>query len=200
MDTKKQAICQALRAWINQRPGLEFGNYGDVTSYRAEVRSIGKDLQHARELLRAVELRYSITGDDLAAAFPRAYSGRLSCKVYTPGHHCPRFGHVAGSRAAQKCRICCATGKVTGHIWAVLDYCTGQYWPTEYRRAACAVLASALWDRKREDMPAPQGKLTRKHGPFTTEHDNIEGVTPGDWLRASFRLEFGRSIADRWFA
>ena len=32
MDMKKQAICQALRTWINQRPGLEFGNYGDVAS------------------------------------------------------------------------------------------------------------------------------------------------------------------------
>lgn len=26
-----------------------------------------------------------------------------------------------------------------------LDYTTGQYWPTEYRHAACAVLAGALW-------------------------------------------------------
>lgn len=25
------------------------------------------------------------------------------------------------------------------------SYCTGQYWPTEYRAAACAVLASAIW-------------------------------------------------------
>lgn len=27
-----------------------------------------------------------------------------------------------------------------------IDYCTGQYFPTEYRNAACAVLARALWD------------------------------------------------------
>ena len=26
-----------------------------------------------------------------------------------------------------------------------LDYTTGQYWPTEYRAAACRALASALW-------------------------------------------------------
>lgn len=26
-----------------------------------------------------------------------------------------------------------------------IDYTTGQYWPTEYRRAVCAVLASVLW-------------------------------------------------------
>lgn len=34
-----------------------------------------------------------------------------------------------------------------------LDYCTGQYWPTEYRRAVCAVLRSALWDYWRSDIP-----------------------------------------------
>lgn len=28
-----------------------------------------------------------------------------------------------------------------------LDYTTGQYWPTEYRAAACRALASALWEK-----------------------------------------------------
>lgn len=35
-----------------------------------------------------------------------------------------------------------------------LDYCTGQYWPTEYRAAAAAVLRSALWDYWRADILA----------------------------------------------
>ena len=47
----KQTIIDALHQWIAQRPGLEFGNYGDVSSYRAEMRSIGKDLQHARAMV-----------------------------------------------------------------------------------------------------------------------------------------------------
>ena len=64
-----------------------------------------------------------------------------------------------------------------------VSYCTGQYWPTEYRKAACAVLAAALWARKREScMPADLGK-----------------VSPGEWLRKSFRADFGRGIASRWF-
>jgi hypothetical protein len=61
-----------------------------------------------------------------------------------------------------------------------LDYTTGQYWPTEYRRAVCAVLASALWAYWRDN--APEG-LDR----------------PGDYLRAKARREFGRTIAGRWF-
>ena len=28
-----------------------------------------------------------------------------------------------------------------------LDYTTNQYWPTEYRAAACRALASALWEK-----------------------------------------------------
>lgn len=66
------------------------------------------------------------------------------------------------------------------HSWngAKLDYCTGQYWQTEYRRAACAVLASAIWSYWR---------------------DGLTGENIGDRLRASARRTFGRGIASRWF-
>lgn len=61
-----------------------------------------------------------------------------------------------------------------------VDYCAGQYWPTEYRAAACAVLAAALWDYYRADLP-------------------LETENKGDKLRAKFRRIFGASIASRWF-
>jgi hypothetical protein len=146
---KKQQIITALRAFINQRPGLEYGNYGEPTSYRAEVRAIGKDLQQARELLRYVELRDSITADDILDASARAYSGRLTIAQRDDGA-------------------------------VAVDYCTGQYWPTEYRKAACAVLARAIWDYLRGSMPAGTSQ-------------------PGDYLRVSARREFGRGMASRWF-
>lgn len=47
----RTTILAALDRFIRQRPGLEFANYGDWSAYRAEVRSIGRDLQHARTLL-----------------------------------------------------------------------------------------------------------------------------------------------------
>lgn len=149
MDTRKQTLCAALRTFIQQRPGLEFCNYGNVSSYRAELRSIGKDLKHARTLLSAVEWRDGITADDILNAAKGAFSGRLHIEETQPG----RF---------------------------TLDYCTGQYFPTEYRRAACAVLSSALWDYWRSDMPLGTEK-------------------PGDYLRRCAVREFGRSIANRWF-
>lgn len=64
-----------------------------------------------------------------------------------------------------------------------LDYCTGQYFPTEFRAAACAVCAAALWDYHREDYAATAA----------------DGESAGDAIRRNFRRRFGRTIAERWF-
>lgn len=172
----KTHILTALSSWISQRPGLDFANYGDVPAYRADLRQITKDRHDAERLLNFVALRESITAEMLLAAFPRGYSGRLSISE--------------------------ATNK-RGEVSARLEYCTGQYWPTEYRKAACAVLAAAIWDWQRSNMPPSQGKVTRVTGVGAfareTEHESIEGLSPGDWLRAKFRREFGRRIQARWF-
>jgi hypothetical protein len=143
---KREQILTLLRAHIAQRPGLEFGNYGDVKAYRAEMRSITKDRHHAEQLLRRIELS-SISEEKLREAFC-AFSGRLSLSET-------------------------ADGKLR------LDYCTGQYFPTEYRKAACAVLASALWGHYQDNTLLPN---------VTT-----------DRLRATFRREFGRTITQRYF-
>lgn len=163
---KKQAIIGALYTFIGQRPGLEFGNYGEPISYRAEVRAIGRDLTQARQLLRYVELRASITADDIIEASKRAYSGRLTITATDDG-------------------------KVS------IDYCTGQYWPTEYRKAACAVLSQAIWRwTSAHAMPAP----TLHHNSETGETvQRFKGLRVGDYLRASFKREFGRGMASRWF-
>lgn len=147
MDTRKQTIIACLRKFIAQRPGLEFGNYGDVSAYRSEMRSITKDRHHAETMLASVAWRDSITADSILEASKHAFSGRLNITEPTPG----RF---------------------------VLDYCTGQYWPTEYRRAVCSVLSSALWDYWRECG-----------GPAST----------GDTIRKTAAAELSRSIAQRWF-
>jgi len=177
-DTKKQAIIDALRRFIAQRPGLEFGNYGDVKAYRAEMRAITRDRHDAETLLAAVERAHGITGDALQAAFRDAYSGRLSCEVVA-------VRDVVGSQ------------ENTLEYRVTLNYCTGQYFPTEYRKAACAVLASALWDYVREQcMPTPRGDGSYE----LTINGRTSCYSVGDWLRARFRREFGRHIAARWFS
>ena len=144
----KPAIITALRAFIRQRPGLEFGNYcsgwQDKTgrnAYFAEMRNITKQLSDAKVLLMAVESDEGISGADLQAAFS-AYSGRLSWD---------------GER---------------------LKYVTGQYWPTEYRAASCAVLARALWEHERS---------------------RSVGDVDGEEMRRHFRERFGRGLSMRWF-
>lgn len=149
MDQKQQIIA-AMYAFIGQRPGLEYGNYGEPVSYRAEARAIGRDLTQARQLIRDVELRDSISADDILAAAKGAYSGRLVIVQRADG----------------------AIG---------IDYCAGQYFPTEYRKAVCAVMSAVLWAWKRDQcMPAGTNK-------------------PGDYLRAGFKREYGRGLASRWF-
>jgi len=193
---ERDAILTALDAFIRQRPGLDYGNYGDPSAYRAEVRSIGRDLQDARALLHAVELRPSITAAMLREAFQSAFSGRLSWD---------------GAR---------------------LDYTTGQYWPTEYRRAAAAVLASALWSYWRDHcMPeTPAGYVVVAWGdranwytdPYYAARATADAAlavvgghkyghivelygyggryySAGDHIRHTARRELGGPIARRWF-
>jgi hypothetical protein len=146
--TKKQQMIAALRAFINQRSGIEFANYqsGDWKQSRAcfmgDYRPILKHGRQARTMLRAVELRDSITARMIQAA-TRAYCGRLQIVE--------RDGAVG------------------------VDYTTGQYFPTEYRSAACAVLATVLWDYWQPDCKT------------------------GDEIRKQARREFGRAIAAKWF-
>ena len=138
---EKTQILSALRAFVRQRPGLDFANYGDVQAYRAEVRSITKDLHHAEELIREVELR-SIDGDAILKAVG---SGRLSIESTATGVR--------------------------------VDWCTGQYWPTEYRRGVAGVLSSVLWDYWRDQCRCDTG----------------------DKIRAEARRSLSRAVSRRFF-
>jgi hypothetical protein len=196
-DLTKTEIVRALRAFIAQRPGLEFANYGDWRSYNAEAASITRDLRDAQTLLGAVALRDSITAADVLAACSSAFSGRLKVEAVT-------------------CK--------SGVIMARIDYCTGQYWPTEYRRAVAAVCASALWYHVAGTcMPEPSAwevvdytdcppRVVKRYateaeardaaasGYPLSDHPLYDGLGAGDWLRRHFRREFGRAIASRFFS
>lgn len=145
MQNRKEKLLESLHRWIAQRPGLDFANYGEISSYRSEMRSITKDRHHAEALLAAVSWR-EITADSIIEASKHAFSGRLTIEETPNGFS--------------------------------IQYCTGQYFPTEYRRAVCAVLSSALWDYWRES----------------------DGFSCGaDDIRQTAKKELGRSLASRWF-
>lgn len=144
----KEKIIELMRAWINQRPGLDFADYGDRSSYMSESRRITLQKNDAVALLRHVETS-QITAEQIMDGFKSAYSGRLTLEEKDGEYR--------------------------------LSYCTGQYWPTEYRAAACAVLASALWYYHREDIPA-------------------EVENKGEAIRAKFVRMYGKPLASRWFS
>lgn len=110
--TTKAELIESLRQFAEQRPGLEFGNYADTASYRAESRRITRQLADAKRMLLAVERMDSIGADDILAHL----RGRLTWDT--------------------------ARGE--------LDYCTGQYFPVEYRAAVCSAVSSVLWAHFRE--------------------------------------------------
>ena len=140
----KSVIIAALYKWIAQRPGLEFGNYGDVSSYRSEMRSITRDLHHARAMIDYVAWHDSITAEMILDAADNG--GRLT--------------------------MAADGDKVT------IDYVTGQYWSTEYRRAVCSLMASVIgyWLRS-----------------------NLGDKCTGDDIRKAAHRELGASIARGWF-
>lgn len=137
-NTGAADVLPLLAKFIRQRPGLEYGNYGDVRAYRAELRGITADLHAAERLLNFAAI-YDGVRDYVARELTG--SGRLQYDV---------------KRRA-------------------LDYCVGQYWPTEYRAAAARVLSNAIWAYWRDC-----------------------GYT-GDAIRKQARREFGRGIANRFF-
>lgn len=146
MERSKEYLLRCIRAFVAQRPGMEFGNYGDVAAYRSESRSITKDRHDAERLIDQVAWRDSITTEDIIKASEQAFSGRLTIK-----------------------RV--------GESGFKIDYCTGQYFPTEYRKAVCAVLASVFWGYFRTCYPASNGNDIRRLA----------------------RREIGRTVAHRWF-
>lgn len=77
--------------------------------------------------------------------------------------------------------LACGFGAFMGRLsWdgGRLSYVTGQYWPTEYRKAVCAVAARVLWDHFRKDPS------------FETGADVRRGIAR--YLRSN-------SVAHRWF-
>lgn len=180
-DTLKASIVEALHRFIKQRPGLDYANYGDPAAYRSELRGITRDLNHARTLLRHVELS-GVTGQGLIDA---ARGGRLKIEAtpdggvkvdYTTGQYFPVEYRAAVARL-------CASA-----LWDwTRDYCmpsaayvvAGKKEYATFEGAAVAVEAY---------LPA-----------IVSIEETYNGLSGGEWLRRYFRREFGRGIASRFF-
>lgn len=145
----REALLETLAQWINQRPGLDPRNY--ISDYRdADGRAAYRS--EARSITRQLH--------DARAL--------LRYIKLHPTIDAQRILDAARGRL---------TIKPAGESFEI-DYCTGQYWPTEYRSAAARVMASAIWDYFRKDCIRSEG---------------------ADSIRALAKKEFPAPIARRWF-
>jgi hypothetical protein len=117
---------EKLTKFVNQRPGLDFNNYGDISSYRKESAEITRDRNDYFELLSFAFSRINDLNTKLNEYFERT------------------------------------TGRLTVTSAGNLEYCTGQYFPTEYRPAANRVLANLIWESYLEENIYEDGIAIRK--------------------------------------
>lgn len=116
-STNNDSALTQLCAFAAQNSGLDARNYVTMHShdregwkaYHQEARKISNDWREFKSLLMVAAID-NVTSDDVIAAAPNAFSGRLEWY------------------------------RDMGY-W---EYTTGQYFPTEYRRAAIAVLELAI--------------------------------------------------------
>jgi hypothetical protein len=143
----KETLLHALAAFIAQRSGIDFRDYASG-DYKASREAFLGDY---RPILKHGKQA-------------RAMLAWVSRKSITAQDL---------AKAAESGRL---SFVVKGEN-ATVDYAIGQYFPTEYRAAACAVLARAIWDYFRNGC----------------------GYTSPDQIRKAARREFGRGIASAWF-
>ena len=140
---KTYSTTAMLVNFVQQRPNLEFANYGDIKYYRQDSREITNDRNDFFELLRFAQSKLN--------------SEELELMLFDYLKHSSR--------------------RLTANEDGSLRYITGQYFPTEYRAAACSALASMLWDYVRENYEFKTGEDMRKY----------------------FRRNFGRRVCKNYF-
>ena len=127
-------VFKAIEGFIKRRSGLDSRDYwtNDAWNARSEgrkafmsdYRQVVKDGARARQALELARSLQPMKPELLADSF-QAFSGRLEWKP-APSN---------------------SDGVTTGLLSGSLNYCTGQYFPTEYRKAAASVLETyiAAW-------------------------------------------------------
>jgi len=93
---------EKLVKFVNQRPQLEFCNYGDIKSYRQESREITKDRADFYELLQ-LAYRNIDNLNDVLTDYLKNSSGRLTINengnfVYITGQYFPTEYRPAAAR------------------------------------------------------------------------------------------------------
>ena len=116
-----------LQKFVNQRPGLNFADYGEVRAYRNESAEITRDRSDFNELLRVA----------LSLLSHAELEAKLTQRLTTSSE-----------------RLTLENNR--------LQYITGQYFPTEYRPAACRLLVSIIWGEFQKNQTLETGHDIRR--------------------------------------
>lgn len=162
--TETNPAIAALVAFAAQNSGLDPRNYDDGISgfhaARNESRSISADMRRFSLALAEAAVE-GVTDADVIAEAPHAFGGRLEMKTPLT---------ASDERGVR------------------IDYTTGQYFPTEYRKAAATVLEYAT-RRVRGNRPAKQ-QMPRTIG----ELKALNRENGGCWFEAGSMRFFGTKI------
>lgn len=94
-------LVENLVKFVNQRPGLDFANYGNISSYRAESREITADKHDFFELLAMAQRRIDNFSQVLEKELINT-SGRLTLEngnlLYVTGQYFPTEYRPAANR------------------------------------------------------------------------------------------------------
>jgi hypothetical protein len=153
----KATTTELLTQFVNQRPSLNFADYGDRTLYRRELREITADRTDFYELL-------ALANDRIGEWVNGQWVSNLDAVL---------TDYLKKS-----------SGRLTLNDKGQLEYCTGQYFPTEYRPAACRVLANIIWASYRDEI----------------EHNSPNPVyKDGHEIRKAIRRRVSRRVALNYF-
>jgi hypothetical protein len=175
-DAGDQPAITALTKFAAQRSGIERNNYyspwdsghtlrDGQRAFKEEQRNIRADLARFREALKVAQAA-GVTDADLIAEAPHAYGGRLewiegraacACSYSTPVSEHAWASHYSG-KVCEKCGgVAYRFEPTQGGAW---QYCAGQYFPTEYRKAAATLLEAATRRVRQARPPETQERIT----------------------------------------
>lgn len=172
-------VIVALADFAAQNSGIDYRNYystwadkDGIRAYRADSREISKAWGEFKRFLQ-VAAADGVTDAHVIEAGQRAFSGRLTWKIE------PAKIHRKTAKGGEV---------VTAETRGRWDYCTGQYFPTEYRRAACAVLDEAI-RAVRRSRPERRRVVTT-----IAELKELNAENGGCWFKPGEMRFFGTRI------
>ena len=153
-NMEKTYVLVDLRSWVSKRPKLNPADYVSTDpawrqGYKRDARRIAQQLRDAKAMLSYIDNEPTISADDIVQASRCAHGVTIQKKL--------------------------SDGVFKGYF--ELDYVQGQYWPTEYRRAACLTLSEAIWENVRNTEP---------------------GITKPE-IKKKIGAKLGRGLVNRWF-